>query len=481
MKKWMIACLLMLVMLLCIGCGKNTEPVEQVEDLPKQTEVQVPKKTEKKAEEKDKKEQNKKEEEKQKEEENKQAEDNKDQPAKTEAQTQKSSGSQTKSKKPSGFTSSKAYYIKVNRQMNTVTVYTKDSDGLFTVPCRAMVCSTGGSETPLGTYDISYAGRWNWLGLVGGVCGQYCTQISGDILFHSVPYTERYNKGSLQPGEYDKLGTSCSHGCVRLTVADAKWIYDNKDNIARVEIYNSSDPGPLGKPYAQKIGSSAYKGWDPTDPDSNNPWHNAKVKVGNYVGKTEADAKEAAQTLGLTIGASTKQYSDKAKGTVIAQSLSSGSSVKQGTKITFTISNGPAPVTVGSYVGMTESAAASAAKSAGLSVGSATYQYSDSPEGTVLAQSLSSGKSVTKGTTITFTVSKGLAPVTVGSYIGMTLDEAEAAINSLGLNVDVTTVEGENDNQVVDQSIGAGSSVAAGSTIVLTVSKVVEQAVETEG
>ena len=83
---------------------------------------------------------------------------------------------------------------------------------------------------------------------MGGVSGQYCTQIYGDYLFHSVPYTERYNKGSLQPGEFDKLGTSCSHGCIRLQVADAKWIYDNKYDIAGVTIYDSDDPGPLGKP-----------------------------------------------------------------------------------------------------------------------------------------------------------------------------------------------------------------------------------------
>lgn len=108
---------------------------------------------------------------------------------------------------------------------------------------------------------------------MGGVSGQYCTQIYGDYLFHSVPYTERYNKGSLQPGEFDKLGTSCSHGCIRLQVADAKWIYDNKYDIAGVTIYDSDDPGPLGKPSAPSIGGSAYPGWDPTDPDSDNPWN----------------------------------------------------------------------------------------------------------------------------------------------------------------------------------------------------------------
>ena len=35
------------------------------------------------------------------------------------------------------------YYIKVNRLMNTVTVYAKDEAGAYTVPVKAMVCSCG--------------------------------------------------------------------------------------------------------------------------------------------------------------------------------------------------------------------------------------------------------------------------------------------------------------------------------------------------
>lgn len=171
-----------------------------------------------------------------------------------------------------------AYYIRVNRSANVVTVYTAGDDGRYSVPYRAMVCSSGGSGTPLGDFSLDGWYRWEWLGLVGGVSGQYCTQIYGDYLFHSVPYTERYNKGSLQPGEFDKLGTSCSHGCIRLQVADAKWIYDNKYDIAGVTVYDSDDPGPLGKPSAPSIGGSAYPGWDPTDPDSDNPWNNAHIR-----------------------------------------------------------------------------------------------------------------------------------------------------------------------------------------------------------
>ena len=49
------------------------------------------------------------------------------------------------------------YAIQVNRKMNTVTVYTQDEAGNYTVPYKAMICSTGrlGHATPLGNYAVT--------------------------------------------------------------------------------------------------------------------------------------------------------------------------------------------------------------------------------------------------------------------------------------------------------------------------------------
>lgn len=166
------------------------------------------------------------------------------------------------------------YQIKVNKQQNCVTIYKLNSSGKYE-PVKALVCSTGWATQP-GTYHLGEKMRWHTL---DGPCyGQYCSRIYGGVLFHSVWYTGQNNPATLSVSSYNRLGTTASHGCVRLTVAGAKWIYDNVPSGTPVIIYNSSNPGPLGKPEAIKLPYST--GWDPTDIwYSNNPWNKKKPSI----------------------------------------------------------------------------------------------------------------------------------------------------------------------------------------------------------
>ncbi|MCD8077055.1 MAG: fibronectin type III domain-containing protein [Lachnospiraceae bacterium] len=154
-----------------------------------------------------------------------------------------------------------SYYIKVNKSQNVVTVYAKDDDGQYVVPVKSFVCSTG-SSTPSGTFTTP--SKYRWHELMGPSWGQWCTRITGGVLFHSVFYNSYNDNMSLSVSAYNKLGTTCSHGCVRLTAGDAKWIYDNCKLGTKVTIYSSSTAGPFGKPSAYKLSSSHT--WDPTDP-----------------------------------------------------------------------------------------------------------------------------------------------------------------------------------------------------------------------
>lgn len=176
---------------------------------------------------------------------------------------------------------SKKYVIKINKQMNCVTIYQKMKSGKLK-PIKAMVCSTG-AATPIGTFPLGQKMRWHTL--MGPCYGQYCSRITGGILFHSVWYYKNGDPSSLSSSAYNKLGTTASHGCVRLMVADAKWIYDNVPSGSSVIIYKSSNPGPLGKPKAMKIGG--YTNWDPSDIWSKgNPWNSKKPSIKGASNKT---------------------------------------------------------------------------------------------------------------------------------------------------------------------------------------------------
>jgi len=167
------------------------------------------------------------------------------------------------------------YRIDVLRNQNVVLIYALDENGQYTVLQNAFLCSTG-PGTPSGSFRISEKFRWRALFRTAKVhypyvYGQYATRITGDILFHSVPY-ETQNPGDLKADEFNKLGTEASLGCVRLMVAGVKWIYDNCPAGTPVQVYDV-DRLYITRPVAPVIDTTdTCCGWDPTDPDAANPW-----------------------------------------------------------------------------------------------------------------------------------------------------------------------------------------------------------------
>ena len=172
------------------------------------------------------------------------------------------------------------YLIKVNRVQNCITVYKKDKGGEYTVPYRAIICSTGKyvGDTPLGEFTTLRS--YEWLLMVDGSYGQFAYRYYGSILFHSVPYFSK-NKGDLEYKQFNKLGEAASLGCVRVCVRDAIWLIENCPVGTQVVVYDDeTSPGPLGKPEMIKIPEdSPNRGWDPTDPDPENPWNSCKPEI----------------------------------------------------------------------------------------------------------------------------------------------------------------------------------------------------------
>lgn len=153
------------------------------------------------------------------------------------------------------------YFIQVYKPSNYLIIFAKDpATGAFNTPVQAMRVSCG-TPTPTGTYYTP--ARYRWLKMVGDTWAQWCTQIQGDYLFHSVPNWTKNNK-DLEVYEYNQLGNTRSLGCIRLNCEDAKWIYDNCQLGTQVNISSTLTSGPLAKPAGLQIPS--WHTWDPTDP-----------------------------------------------------------------------------------------------------------------------------------------------------------------------------------------------------------------------
>lgn len=137
------------------------------------------------------------------------------------------------------------YAITVDVTNQVTTVYGLDENGEYTIVVRQMLCSTGTKSFPSDVGDWVLTGRtarWCDFPQWGGHA-QYWTKINSSIAFHSVIYNS-YDTMDLSIKSYKNLGKRASHGCIRLTVADAKWIYDNCGEGVVVTITESLPADP---------------------------------------------------------------------------------------------------------------------------------------------------------------------------------------------------------------------------------------------
>lgn len=156
------------------------------------------------------------------------------------------------------------YQIKINKLKNCTTIYAKDGDNGYIIPVKSFLCSTG-DDTPIGTFKSPEKYRWRLM-VTDEYC-QYLTRLTAGqgILLHSVIY-ERQDNHTLKAFTYNYLGATPSHGCIRFTTGDAKWIYDNCPVGTTITVYESEVPGPYDRPAIQKMIPDTQT-WDPTDPN----------------------------------------------------------------------------------------------------------------------------------------------------------------------------------------------------------------------
>lgn len=125
------------------------------------------------------------------------------------------------------FPAADAHKLVINVYHQFATVYKKDANGEFTVPVRYIIVSSGArrTPTPTGTFEMGSSSVRFGKFVSYGVYGQYWRQITRAFFCHSLIYSSKNARSYTD--SYRQLGKRVSHGCVRMLVPDARWIYYN--------------------------------------------------------------------------------------------------------------------------------------------------------------------------------------------------------------------------------------------------------------
>ncbi|MDO4650323.1 MAG: PASTA domain-containing protein, partial [Eubacteriales bacterium] len=211
------------------------------------------------------------------------------------------------------------------------------------------------------------------------------------------------------------------------------------------------------------------------------PAQDSAVEVPDLVGKTEAEAKEIANSLQLGIQMMGEEVSTQAKGNISSQSPAAGSKVEANTTLQYYISKGVSDITLTGIVEQNAIEAQASLESQGLTV-AVNKEYSELDDngdalvepGFVISVSPEEGSAVTPGSTVTLTVSRGKdwgSSASVPNVVGMQTNEALTILGKwLTINVEKQQNAEVPAGQVFAQSLEAESAADPDQPITITVS-----------
>ncbi len=133
-------------------------------------------------------------------------------------------------RKAQPYGSSTNWLILVDTKKNKVGIYSGSKNNW--TQKKYWSCTSGARRTPTVKGTFTVKGKGLRFGSSSYTCWYY-TQFYGNYLFHSV----LYKPGSKTTIKDGRLGINASHGCVRLSLSNAKWIYDNIPKETKVVIY----------------------------------------------------------------------------------------------------------------------------------------------------------------------------------------------------------------------------------------------------
>ncbi|MEU1051516.1 Stk1 family PASTA domain-containing Ser/Thr kinase [Streptomyces sp. NPDC005876] len=200
---------------------------------------------------------------------------------------------------------------------------------------------------------------------------------------------------------------------------------------------------------------------------------NGSVTAPNFVGLTKADAEKQAVNSDLKVTFSEDTCEEQPKGKICSQTPDEGTEVDKQSTVELVVSTGAPKVDVPDVEGLTYAEAESALKDKGFEVEKKTQESTETPD-TVIAQDPDGGTSKEKGSTVTVTVARQTAQVTVPDVTGKTPDEAKQILEAKGLVLGSQSTEestAQEEGKIFEQSFAPGTDVDRGSTVDVKIAK----------
>lgn len=124
------------------------------------------------------------------------------------------------------------YTLDVNLTNQNINVIKKDKV-LKKIQCSTGMLGDQETETPLGIFNIQCKGEYFYSNKYKEGA-RYYIKFFSNYLIHSIPVDK---KGNIIEDEKKKIGFPASHGCIRISIQDAEWIYNNIPEDSSVIIH----------------------------------------------------------------------------------------------------------------------------------------------------------------------------------------------------------------------------------------------------
>jgi serine/threonine-protein kinase len=199
-----------------------------------------------------------------------------------------------------------------------------------------------------------------------------------------------------------------------------------------------------------------------------------KVPVPDVSGKSVSDAESILEDAGFEVDQRQEASDTVEKGKVTRTEPAANTMAERGTEVVVFESTGAQLVKVPDVTGQSSVSASNQLGAAGFKVDPVSESSDTVEANTVIRTEPAAGSDAPKGSTVRMVVSSGQEEARVPNVVGLTQSEATAELQNAGFQVAVdeaTVLNPSSSGRVISQTPTAGSRVAKGSTVRITVGR----------